>query len=50
LRDLKENEDLLLSHAISNDAMTVWERQRRQNADRTILTAAKIISSAIAPK
>ncbi|KHN84582.1 Intraflagellar transport protein 88 -like protein [Toxocara canis] len=43
-----EQQDFLLAQVISNDSLKQWERQRRQTAERTILTAAKIISSAIA--
>ncbi|KAK0425986.1 hypothetical protein QR680_009488 [Steinernema hermaphroditum] len=42
-------QDVLLAQAISNDALRQWERQRKQYAERTILTAARIISPAIAP-
>uniref|UniRef100_A0A915BR99 Tetratricopeptide repeat-like domain-containing protein n=1 Tax=Parascaris univalens TaxID=6257 RepID=A0A915BR99_PARUN len=43
-----EQEDFLLAQLISNDSLKQWERHRRQTAERTILIAAKIISSAIA--
>ncbi|TKR92804.1 hypothetical protein L596_007383 [Steinernema carpocapsae] len=42
-------QDVLLAQAISNDSLRQWERQRKQYAERTILTAARIISPVIAP-
>uniref|UniRef100_A0A0N5B0Z6 TPR_REGION domain-containing protein n=1 Tax=Syphacia muris TaxID=451379 RepID=A0A0N5B0Z6_9BILA len=43
-----EHEDFLLSQTINNDQLKQWERERRKMAEKTILTAAKIISPAIA--
>ncbi|CEF67704.1 No mechanoreceptor potential B [Strongyloides ratti] len=40
--------DVLAAQIINNDDLKQWERKRKQMAENTILTAAKIISPAIA--
>lgn len=41
------NENVILE-VIKNDTLRQWERKRRAEAERTILTAAKLISPSIA--
>uniref|UniRef100_A0A914XBJ9 Intraflagellar transport 88 n=1 Tax=Plectus sambesii TaxID=2011161 RepID=A0A914XBJ9_9BILA len=40
--------ETLLLEVIKNDSLRQWEKQRRQEAERTILTAARLVSPAIA--
>uniref|UniRef100_A0A0K0F4X8 OSM-5 (inferred by orthology to a C. elegans protein) n=1 Tax=Strongyloides venezuelensis TaxID=75913 RepID=A0A0K0F4X8_STRVS len=40
--------DILAAQIMNNDNLKQWERKRKQVAEKTILTAAKIISPAIA--
>lgn len=42
--------DVLATQLLSNDALAIWERGKKQQAERTILLAAKIIAQAIAPR
>ncbi|CAI4226801.1 unnamed protein product [Auanema sp. JU1783] len=44
----QEKEDVLLNQVLNNDSLRHWERSKRHYAERAILTAAKIISPAIA--
>ena len=37
------------SQVIKNDSLRQWEKNRRHEAERSILTAARLISPAIAP-
>ena len=48
--DLKYNQenDVLTAQLLKNDSLRQWEKQRKQHGERTILTAAKIISPRIA--
>uniref|UniRef100_A0A183BV13 t-SNARE coiled-coil homology domain-containing protein n=1 Tax=Globodera pallida TaxID=36090 RepID=A0A183BV13_GLOPA len=50
LRDQQQKEDdVLAAHLLSTDALALWERRKKQQAERTILLAAKIIAQSIAP-
>ncbi|MFH4976663.1 hypothetical protein AB6A40_003372 [Gnathostoma spinigerum] len=44
-----DQEDFMLTQAINNDSLKQWEKDRRQTAQKSIVLAAKIIASAIAP-
>ncbi|KAM3720930.1 Intraflagellar transport protein [Dirofilaria immitis] len=43
-----DQQDFMILQMISNDSLKQWERQRRNIAEKTIFTAAKIISPVIA--
>lgn len=46
----QEEFDVLTTQLLENDALAIWERRKRHQAEKTILLAAKIISQAIAPR
>nr|CAD2124110.1 unnamed protein product [Meloidogyne enterolobii] len=46
----QEELDVLTTQLLENDALAIWERRKRHQAEKTILLAAKIISQAIAPR
>ncbi|CAJ0948651.1 unnamed protein product, partial [Mesorhabditis belari] len=44
----QDKDDVLMSQVLNSDGLRQWERSRRQIAERAILTAARVISPAIA--
>lgn len=42
-------EDVLAAQLLNNDTLAEWERRKKQQAERTILLAAKIIAQSIGP-
>ncbi|KAI1731152.1 tetratricopeptide repeat domain-containing protein [Ditylenchus destructor] len=48
VKDPSADHDILALQLLANDTLNAWERKRKQQAERTILIAAKIISQSIA--
>lgn len=44
-----QGQDVLAVQLLSTDALTAWERHKKQQTERTILVAAKVIAQSIAP-
>ncbi|UMM39847.1 hypothetical protein L5515_016731 [Caenorhabditis briggsae] len=45
----KEDDDVLLNQTLNSDALRHWEKQQKNEAEKAIITAVKIISPLIAP-
>ncbi|PAV85370.1 hypothetical protein WR25_07229 isoform D [Diploscapter pachys] len=46
---IHDKENVLMNQVLNSDSLKQYERQKRSEAERAILTAAKVISPAIAP-
>lgn len=46
----QDKENVLMNQVLNSDSLKQYERQKRSEAERAILTAAKVISPAIAPE